>query len=740
MIFFIISIICSLTLFYIVGKIWFNGTRDRYLIIFFLMGNMAALWSLFNGVQALVPPDYVRYLQVMSMTMVCCLPFLMLMYILHFVGSSLAESRLLTGFLLLIILTDIILLWTNPLHRMYFTGYTELGDGLYGLFFWLHSFVSYAVLLAAFITLLIYIMKNIKKYPKLIWVAVGSACPFLVNILYVFSLFRTRYDLTPLGFVIMFVAYGMFSIHLRLFNLKGAASATIFEILSEGFLIINSLGQVDDANPAFRKAFPALSLEREQTTIQAVANYIAAEAVKYQPEDLFQRITNEKGALKEAECSVKDSEGNLRNFAISKDAIMRQGQSAGFVLTFTDISSYRQMIAEINQQNRALLELKEAAEAASRSKTEFLANMSHEIRTPMNAIIGMTTIAKGSHDVENIHQVLDKLDGASHQLLRILNDILDMSKIESGKLELFREDYSLEDVLEDCRHLFAGRALEKSLTLTLQLDKNLPTYLKGDGLRLSQVVMNLLSNAVKFTQVGGEITVRGQVLWEKGQRVCLHISVADNGIGMTKEQVSRLFTPFEQADGSISRRFGGTGLGLAISKSLVELMGGRIWAESEMGNGSMFHIELETERGQAPKLEKAQRKESYDFTGHTFLLVEDVEINREIILTLMEGSGAVIDWAENGQEAFDMVQARLDRYDVIYMDLQMPVVDGYTATKMIRDLENPWSKKVPIIAMTANAFAEDIQKCLEAGMNDHIAKPVDIDLLFEKTWLHLNKN
>ncbi|MDR2738313.1 MAG: response regulator [Treponema sp.] len=378
------------------------------------------------------------------------------------------------------------------------------------------------------------------------------------------------------------------------------------------------------------------------------------------------------------------------------------------------------------------------------AKNSFLANMSHEIRTPINAVIGMSVIARQTRDPEKIHDCLQKIDTASRQLLGIINDILDMSKIEAKKMELAYEPFALADAFEKIRSIIEVQATQKHQHLEFYTAPGVPEVIIGDELRFSQVLINLLSNAVKFTPEGGKVGMFLRKIRNIDDRLDEYeVDVSDTGIGITEEQQAHLFDIFEQADSSISRRFGGTGLGLSISKRLLEMMGGSIRVASVPGEGSCFTAVFRLERGCAAIL-KSQDKElfpsSYDFSGHTLLLAEDIEINRDIVLTMLEDTHAVIDCAENGQVAVDMIAANPDRYNLIYMDIQMPLIDGYAATEQIRALEaqrGGKAKRIPIIAMTANAFAEDVGRCLKAGMNDHIAKPVDIQELLKKTAQYL---
>jgi signal transduction histidine kinase len=392
----------------------------------------------------------------------------------------------------------------------------------------------------------------------------------------------------------------------------------------------------------------------------------------------------------------------------------------------------------------ALIKAREAALSSAEAKNSFLANMSHELRTPINAVIGMSVIARQTNDPEKIRNCLQKIDAASRQLLGIINDILDMSKIEAKKLELTHEPFSLADALGNIKSIIEVQAAQKHQQLTFHSAPDVPKVIIGDELRFSQVLINLLSNAVKFTPQGGKV----EMFLKKTRNIDdrfdeYEITVCDTGIGISEEQQSHLFDIFEQADSSISRRFGGTGLGLSISKRLLEMMGGSIRVKSASGEGSCFTAVFQLERGHAKALKNSGRKlspSSYDFSGKTLLLTEDIEVNRDVVLALLEDTNITIECAENGQVAVDMITANPERYNLVYMDIQMPVMDGYTATRHIRALEAKRAgnlKQIPIIAMTANAFAEDVDRCLKAGINDHIAKPIDLQELLTKTAQYL---
>ncbi|MDR2357302.1 MAG: response regulator [Oscillospiraceae bacterium] len=562
--------------------------------------------------------------------------------------------------------------------------------------------------------------------------------------------------------------------------------------------------------------------------------------------NMFSEILESDGLYEDTK--MLDLNGSTRYFKVISDKLA--GDARGAFIDITDITP--------------IVEARLEAEAASRSKSEFLANMSHEIRTPMNAVIGMTAIAKGSAEPERKDYCLEKIEEASAHLLGVINDILDMSKIEANKLELSFEEFNFEKMLQKVVGVINFRADEKHQDFTVYIERQIPVNMIGDDQRLAQVVTNLLSNAVKFTPEGGVVRLDARLLGEDGGVCTVRIAVKDTGIGISREQQSRLFGSFQQAESSTARRFGGTGLGLAISKRIVEMMGGEIWVTSEPGEGAEFAFTVRLKRGAGEQrsvlgpgvnrenlrvlavddaadireyfkeimqrfniscdtaacgdeaVDRIARDGAYDvyfvdwrmpnmdgvelarkikensarncvvimisaselgiieneareagvdrflqkplfpsaiadclneclgvsgkdadedtrqgeaesFAGYTLLLAEDVEINREIVLALLEPTRLDVDCAENGVKALEMFRRQPERYDMIFMDVQMPEMDGYEATSRIRALDAPRAKEIPIVAMTANVFREDVEKCIDAGMDDHVGKPLDFD-------------
>ena len=393
--------------------------------------------------------------------------------------------------------------------------------------------------------------------------------------------------------------------------------------------------------------------------------------------------------------------------------------------------------AELAESREALQEALATAEQANRSKTAFLSNVSHEIRTPMNAIIGLNNIAMNDPAAnDKMKEYLEKIGASSQHLLGIINDILDMNRIESGRMTIRKEEFSPADALKQVNTIIGGQCRDKGVSYEHRILGSIDDYYVGDVMKLKQIIINILGNSVKFTPKGGTVSFTVEELAGFDRMATLKLTFTDTGIGMSEEFLPHIFDAFSQEDSSSTSKYGSTGLGMAITKSLVELMNGNIEVASKKGKGTTFTVTVTLERSdkKASPADAAQPEESRaDLNGRRILLAEDVDINAQIMMAVLESRKIRTDHALNGKEAVELFEKSAPGcYDAILMDMRMPEMDGLEATRIIRSMDREDAKTIPIIALTANAFDEDVQRSIQAGLNAHLSKPVEPDLLFEK--------
>jgi len=661
-----------------------------------------------------------------------------------------------------------------------------------------------------------------------------------------------------------------------------AIASTIFKANPQINALFDSNFNVVDCNPA---ALRFMGFETKEEFASGFFERFTKSLPEIQPDGrvslpLAERLKN---AIREGYDKVETEiyiGGKIKNLLV--EFIRIPYESSFALITYAyDMTEMRNREKELVKAREEMDILRQEAEVASKSKSNFLSNMSHEMRTPMNAIIGMTIIGKKSDDMAQKNHALNKIGDASSHLLGVINDVLDMAKIEANKLELSPIEFNFERMLQKVLTVINFRIDEKQQRLTLNIDSSIPRFLIGDDQRLAQVITNLLANAVKFTPESGEINLEACLINEVDGNCELRIAITDSGIGISAEKQEKLFSAFEQAESGTSRQYGGTGLGLSISKHIIEFMDGKIWVESQLGKGAKFIFTIKAQRSEKNPVSMLspgvnwknvrimvvddepetceqflelfgqlemncdaahngyeacrviEERGAYDiyfidwrmpgmdgieltrkiketitnkpsvvimitamdweqireealqsgvnkcllkplmssmivdcineslgipddikedntvsegeFGGKNLLVAEDVEINREILIALLEDTGLSIDCAENGEEAFKMVEAAPDKYDIVFMDVQMPVMNGYEATRRIREFEaqnfkvklSARLKGVPIIALTANVFKSDIEECIAAGMDDHLGKPLDIDRVIEKLRTYL---
>ena len=760
--------------------------------------------------------------------------------------------------LLIIPLASVIIVFTNPMHNLFFRHFSLYSDeAVYGAYYYFHTVYSYGCILLGIACMLIASSRNAGLFSmQSLFVVLGISITLIPNVMYSLDLVKLPFSISMVTFTVSILCFMTAFMKYRFITALPITLRDVVDLISDGYLVVDEHLHILAYNRALKRLFP------EPVNIELGVN-LRTFIDRYFTDTSYNSFLelNARAAENKETASEEMHLFGETYVSVEITPVIRRSAQIGSIILLKDITQSKLLIEE--------------TQAASRAKSDFLANMSHEIRTPMNAIIGMAAIGQSTADPERKDYCLTKINDASTHLLGVINDVLDMSKIEAGKFELSPVEYSFEKMIQRVVNIVSFRVTSKKQQFMVRIDGNVPDTLIGDDQRLAQVIANLLGNAVKFTPEHGSIKLDAQCMDEADGFCTIQISVADTGIGVSREQQGRLFQSFAQADTDTARKFGGTGLGLSISKNIVEMMGGRIWVESEPGQGSTFSfnyraqvaagkkeartgpranwdgirvlvvdddpdilsyfeeilkgldIFCDTAENDEDALQLITREGAYDlyfvdwkmpgidginltreiktltsfrrdsrviifsaadwsqieeearqagvdgflskplfpssvsdiidkfvgldlnqkdnaqadingiFAGRRVMFAEDIAINREIVLALLEPMGLEIDCAENGAEAVRMFKEAPERYEMIFMDVQMPQMDGYEATSIIRALDIPEAKTVPIIAMTANVFREDVEKCLAAGMDDHLGKPMDLNAVLEKLRTYL---
>ncbi|KAB3527130.1 histidine kinase N-terminal 7TM domain-containing protein [Alkaliphilus serpentinus] len=641
-------------------------------------------------------------------------PVLFLFFSYEYEGKDYLLKRRWMSFFWIIPTITLALVMTNELHGLIWNEiYTQHQSGKllilhYGRGHWylVNTLYGYTLCVIGVIRIII-TLKRSKGLKDHYIVILGILAPLVGNVLY-----QTRmvhFDYAPPTFAFMCICFA-WAIISGFFEKKMAVAETIYEHLEEAIFLIDKNEKIISMNPYAAKVFK----------MKYSGEVIAAKG-------FFPFWGSLEGNLKKNmdelfEVSL-DKTGETKWFSVHISSIGNNTKYPGWIVSMFDVTDKKLYQEELEKERTA-------AETANVAKSHFLANISHEIRTPLNGIMGFTEILAGTNLNQEQTEYLKEIKNASHTLYHLVNEVLDFSKIEAGKMELEKIDFSLSELVLSAVSLVKHDVKKKGVHLSSNIEVGICDNVKGDFIRLKQVLNNLVGNAVKFTEKG-EVHLAVIKLQENDKDISLRFEVADTGVGISADAQKKLFEVFTQADNSTTRKYGGTGLGLSIAKRIIELMGGKIFVESEEGKGSRFSFEVELERSQKDTIATREsvdciEEEIAAAANRRILLVEDIESNRKLASIILNRLGYTCDIAVNGKEAVEACSQR--KFDLILMDCQMPVMDGYSATGCIRS-QASLNNNTPIVAMTANALVGDREKCLAVGMDDFITKPINKDQL-----------
>ena len=717
-------LLCIGMIIVIVRKCQYSHVRRAFLILLGIM----TLWSVGNLIELYVRiftgATYMLFIYIIYIGI--CLAPIAVLHLGKVILQSDWQPKLFHGIFLVIPLISICVVFTDPLHDLFFVNFSLFSsEAVYGTYYYFHSFYSYSCIAVGIVFMFTASVRNAGHFSfQSLLVITGVLITLVPNILFSFGVVHLPFSISAATFTMTVLCFAIAFLKFHMLSSLPITLQQVVDLISDGYLVVDRQQDILAHNRALLRLFP----EPSKVNLGSDLGTFVKQYFSDLSYDQFLELQTQAVAQQNTVSTEAKLPGGIF-VGVEITPVMQQQTHIGSIILLRDITQSKLLI--------------EATKAESRYKSEFLSNMSHEIRTPMNAIIGMVSIAKSTDDFERKNYCLMRIENASMHLLGIINDVLDISKIENGKFELSPVIFDFSKTLQRVADVVKSRADEKEQTITIHIDTSIPSMLLGDDLRLSQIITNLIGNAVKFTPEHGSISLNTKLLSEENGICTIQFEVTDTGIGINPEEQARLFQPFTQAESGTARKYGGTGLGLSISKRIVEMMGGSIWVNSEPVKGSTFSFTVQMnrsgEKNQAlePQAEEKCADITGLFEGRDILLAEDVEINREIVAALLEPTQLMIDYAENGAEAVRMFKESPEKYEMIFMDVQMPGMDGYEATRTIRSFDIPQAKTIPIIAMTANVFREDIEKCLEAGMNDHIGKPLDFHEVLEQLKYYL---
>ncbi|MFP3042208.1 ATP-binding protein [Treponema primitia] len=743
---FFLSIIIFVIVFYMLALLWFTDTRNRRLTGFFALGSAIAFGIFLNAIDMVIRTELFPFVFTLRSITLSAFPYGVFAFARSLTDIKFFKSKTINAISWILLVLDILIILTNPLHHLYYRAYTYPRPE-YAQAFPVHYVFLIVIWGLGVILLLHHVVKKTPNRVHTLLLTLASILPMVLNMLFTrgIFLFNLEHDIVPFGCFIMFITFAILLNPAEQFNLQTIAYSSILTAFTDFYLVVDTNNIIIDTNMTADRLDISLNMVPGKLTVFGMISQIYPLTAHTEPANFFEELADFSKPFPGGEISIRTPHGD-RTFTTTRQELYVGKRFTGYTMIFTDVSAYRGMIREINQQKEQLEILKETAESANAAKSSFLANMSHEMRTPLNAVIGLSELELGREDEEinpETRENIEKVYSSGMTLLGIINDILDISKIESGRFELIPAEYDIPSLINDTITLNIVRIGSKPIVFTLDIEDDLPARLIGDELRVKQILNNLLSNAFKYTREGSvRLGISGN---KEGNAVRLRIRISDTGIGIKPEDRELLFHDYQQVDTGANRKIEGTGLGLSITKRMVEMMGGKISAESEYGKGSVFSFDIlqgfvnDTTIGPAMAENLRQFKYSMGRRDRNrnivrayipyakVLVVDDVVTNLDVARGMLKPYGMTVDCVTSGQKAIDLVRAATVRYNAIFMDHMMPGMDGVEAVKKIRsEIGTEYAKTVPIIALTANAILGNEEFFLNNGFQAFLSKPIDI--------------